>query len=397
MSNLRDERYILFTLAAINFIHIIDFMIMMPLGSFLMPYFKISPQSFTVLVSSYAIAAGCTSFFSAFWVNNFDRKSVLIFGFVGFLIGTLLCAMAPSYIILLIARTIAGLFGGLLSAQVISIISDIVPFERRGAAMGITMGAFSMASIVGVPSALFLSNHYGWHAPFVMVVGLGFLMIPIILKVIPSLTSHISNDSSISKMDVWRSISRDGRQQRALAFTGLMMMGHFMIIPFINPYLEFNVGFSKSFTPFVYLCGGIASLIAAQVAGRLADKYGKWRVYSFCVLASLPMVYFITNLSMMPIAIVLSAFALWFSFATGRGLSSQALVSNVTDQTQRGSFQSFVSFVNQVGTGLASILAGVIVTADATGKLYGYATLGYVSIFVLLSTIILGRKIFNEQ
>jgi MFS transporter, DHA1 family, inner membrane transport protein len=397
MSNLRDERYILFTLAAINFIHIIDFMIMMPLGSFLMPYFKISPQSFTVLVSSYAIAAGCTSFFSAFWVNNFDRKKVLIFGFMGFLIGTLLCALAPSYLILLLARIVAGLFGGLLSAQVISIIADIIPFERRGAAMGITMGAFSMASIIGVPSALFLSNHYGWHSPFVMVVILGLILIPIVFKVIPSLTSHISTEDGVSKLEVMRSISRDSRQQRALAFTGLMMMGHFMIIPFINPYLEFNVGFSKSFTPFVYLCGGLASLISAQLAGKLADKYGKWRVYSFCVLASLPMVWFITHLTMMPMVIVLSAFALWFSFATGRGLSSQALVSNVTDPTTRGSFQSFVSFVNQIGTGLASVFAGFIVTADSASKLSGYATLGYASILVLLSTLWFGKKIFSEQ
>jgi predicted MFS family arabinose efflux permease len=397
MKTLKKENYILFTLAGINFIHIIDFMIMMPLGSFLMPYFRVDPQWFTLLVSSYAIAAGCTSFFSAFWVNRFDRKKVLIFGFIGFLIGTLLCAVAQSYNILLLARILAGLFGGLLSAQVISIIADLIPFERRGRAMAITMGAFSLASIAGVPGALFFSNIFGWHAPFIMVVLLGLVLLPVAFRIIPSLTSHISNGEQYSKMEVWKSIFTDSRQFIALIFSGCMMMGHFLIIPFINPFLEFNVGYSKSFTPFVYLCGGIASLIATQVAGRLSDKYGKWRVYRVCLLLAIPLIWFITHLYMLPTYIVLSAFGLWFAFSTGRGLSSQALISNVTDPAFRGSYQSFVSFINQIGTGLASLLAGLMVTKDHLGKLSGFDTLGYMSIITLLLTLWMGHKIFKGQ
>ena len=126
------ESRILFLLAAINFTHILDFMIMMPLGNYLIPSFGLSASQFTILVSAYAFSAGISSFLAAFYANKYDRKQILIRGYLGFLIGTLACGLAPSYEWLLLARVTAGVFGGLLAAQVISIIADLIPFERRG-------------------------------------------------------------------------------------------------------------------------------------------------------------------------------------------------------------------------------------------------------------------------
>ena len=144
----RKEKIILLLLASVNFTHILDFMIMMPLGNYLMPYFHISPKQFSFLVGSYPITAFVSGFSAAFFVDRFDRKKVLVFAFMGFLIGTLACGLAPSYGLLLAARILTGLFGGLIGAQVLSIVADLFGYERRGAATGAVMSSFAIASTI---------------------------------------------------------------------------------------------------------------------------------------------------------------------------------------------------------------------------------------------------------
>jgi predicted MFS family arabinose efflux permease len=185
------ERIILLLLAGINFTHIMDFMIMMPLGNYLMPYFKITSQQFSMLVAAYTFSAGASGFLAAFFVDNFDRKRILLFGYIGFLIGTFCCALAPSYIFLLAARILAGLFGGLIGAQVLAIVSDVIPYERRGMAMGWVMASFSVASVFGVPFGLYVANHFNWHGPFFFVAGLGIVFVPLIMRFLPKMDSHL--------------------------------------------------------------------------------------------------------------------------------------------------------------------------------------------------------------
>jgi MFS transporter, DHA1 family, inner membrane transport protein len=390
------ERILLLLLAAINFTHILDFMIMMPLGNYLMPYFHISPQQFTFLVSCYTISAAISGFFSAFFVNAYDRKKVLLTGYIGFLAGTIACGFAPSYHSLLAARTLAGVFGGLIGAQVISIVSDTFNYERRGRAMGSIMSAFAVASTLGVPFALYLSNLFSWHAPFRLVGFLGIIIVPLIIYFVPPMTDHLKNAQQQSKAVIIGSVFKDTKQLSALVFSGLVMFGHFLIIPFINPFMEFNNGYSKDLTPLIYLVGGIASFIAAAILGRLSDRKGKLRTFIICVLLALPMIYGITHIPKVPYVLVLSLFAAWFIVATGRGVTAQAMVSNVVKPEFRGSFQSFNSSMQQLGTGLASIVTGVIVTKDSTGKILHYDWAGYVSMAVLFSTVFIAQRVFKS-
>ena len=395
----RKERIIVLLLAGLNFTHILDFMIMMPLGNYLMPYFNISPKQFTFLVSAYSVSAAISGFIAAFVVDNFDRKKVLALSYVGFLAGTIACGFAPSYNLLFASRILAGIFGGIIGAQVLAIIADIFAYERRGAAMGSVMSAFAVASILGVPVSLYLTNifHDDWHIPFRLVGIVGIVLLPLIIRFIPHMDSHIlESEKKEHPLLVLGKVLRSPEQRSALIFSGLLMTGHFLIIPFINPYLEFNKGFSKDLTPMIYLVGGIASLIAAIYLGRISDKKGKLPVFSLSVFFSLFMVLLITRMPAVPFTVVLSFFAIWFVLATGRAVTAQAMISEVVKPEQRGSFMSFNGSIQQIGTSIASLLAGFIVLKDKAGRIHRYEWLGYLSIAVLLASLLLGRYLFSD-
>jgi predicted MFS family arabinose efflux permease len=388
------EKIVLLLLAALNFTHILDFMIMMPLGNYLIPYFKISTQQFSMLVASYTFSAGIAGFLAAFFVDNFDRKRVLLFGYIGFLLGTLCCALAPTFTFLLLARIVAGIFGGLVGAQVLAIVADLVPYERRGMAMGIIMAAFSVASVFGVPFGLYMANMFTWHGPFFFVAGFGALLLPFLMRYLPKMDSHMkSKEERISPLVLIKEVGNDKDQMLALGFTACLMLGHFMIIPFLNPYMEFNMGFSKMQTPMLYMAGGVATLITSPLIGRLADKVGKHKVYFIMAVVSIFPIAILTNLPPMPFYMVLCIAGFWFVVASGRTIPAQAMVSNVVSSERRGSFMSFNSSVQQIFVGLASVISGFIVVKNADNSIQNYEITGYLSIFITLLTLVFVYKL----
>ncbi len=389
------EKLVLLLLAAVNFTHILDFMIMMPLGNYLMPYFDISAPQFSMLVAAYTFSAGISGFLAAFFVDNYDRKKVLLFGYFGFLIGTLCCALAPSYIILLLSRIVAGVFGGLIGAQVLSIIADLIPYERRGTAMGIIMAAFSVASVFGVPFSLYLASIFNWHGPFFFVAGLGIILIPFLIRSLPRMDSHINHDKTgrVNPLVLLKDIGKDRDQLLALALSGTIMLGHFIIIPFLNPFMEFNLGFSKTQTPMVYMIGGGLTLITSPILGRVADRVGKHRLFVIMAFLVLIPIAIITNLHAIPFLTLLCVTGFWFVVSSGRMIPAQAMVSAVVSPERRGSFMSINSSVQQIFVGLASILAGAIVVKTPSNTILHYEITGYVSIAVTLLSILFVLKL----
>lgn len=395
----RKERIILFILACLNFTHILDFMVMMPLGNFLMPHFAISAGYFSVIVAAYPVSAFFSGLVAAFYVDRFDRKKVLLFAYCGFLVGTFCCGIAPDAGFLMAARIATGLFGGLISAQVLSIIADVFPYEKRGRAMGAVFMAFSVASIFGIPFSLYLAALVSWHAPFIFIGGLGLILVPLIYKYFPPIRGHLSEIAaprqSIGR--VLHEVFSNRAQVLALFLTGILMLGHFMIIPFINPYLEFNLGFSKEQTPLIYMAGGTATLLSSVYIGRMADKYGKLRIFIISLVLSIIPVFLITNLPVVPFFYVLILFGFWFMVSTGRNIPAQAMISTVVKSSERGRFMSFNSSFQQLFTGAASLISGMIVTQDADGKILRYNWVGYLSVAIVLSTIFIARKLARQQ
>ncbi len=391
------ERVILLILAAINFTHILDFMVMMPLGNFLMPYFKINPQQFSIVVASYSLSAFVSGLIAAFFVDRFDRKKILLFGYTGFVIGTICCGIAPNYILLLLARIIAGLFGGLIGAQVLSIVADTFSYERRGQAMGILISAFSVASIIGVPFALFLAEGISWHAPFIFIGLLGAVIIPFISKYLPAMNKHLDATAErVKPMELLNSIFTNKQQRRALFLSGGLMLGHFLIIPFLNPFMELNVGFTSTQRNLVYMVGGICSFFSAPLIGKLADKYGKHKIFYIFAVVSLIPVFLITNMPPIKYYFVLMVTGIWFALTTGRTIPAQAIITNVVHPEQRGSFMSFNSSFQQMFTGLASLIAGFIVIEGADHKIHNYPLVGYLSIAVIFACIFIAKSIYTH-
>lgn len=389
----KNERLIVFLLASINFTHILDFMIMMPLGPQLMRIFDLTPAQFAVLVSAYTFSAFFSGLIAAFFVDRFDRKKVLLFGYIGFIIGTLGCAIAPDYFSLMAARVMAGLFGGLIGAQVLSIIGDTFPFQRRGVAMGSLTAAFSLASVLGVPFGLFLANITSWHAPFYLVGGLACIVLILVWKFIPPMASHLENYTKKKFFHVYTNIIADKNQQRALLLSIIMMFGHFSIIPFLAKYMVSNVGFTEHEITYIYLIGGGFTIFTAPLIGRLSDRKGKFPVFAlFCILTIIP-VFTITNMPPLPLVIALLITTVFFVFVSGRMVPMQAMITSVVPNKQRGGFMSINSSIVQLGSGLASLMSGLIIVENEDGSLRFYNLVGYIAIAFTIIAIFIAKRL----
>lgn len=391
---MKTEKALLWTLAAINFIHVVDFMILMPLGPQLMRLFDIGPSEFSLLVSSYTFSAGASSFFGAFVLDRFDRKRILLWVFIGFTIGTLGCALSPNYPILLIARVVSGIFGGLTSALILAIIGDVIPFERRGSAMGLVMSAFSFASVMGVPLGLFLASLSDWHTPFYILGALSVLSLGMIWKYIPPITAHLQKDlEQPSPLEVISRVTSNGNQMRAISLSIMMMFGQFMIIPFLSPFNVANVGFTEMQLTYIYIAGGGFTIFTSPWVGKLSDKYGKLKVFSIFMVLNVIPIGIITHLGVTPIPFVLMVTTLFFVTSNGRYVPAAAIITGTAKPENRGSFLSFNSAVQQIAAGFASLIAGLIIGENELGQLTNFNIVGYLAIFFSILCIPLARRV----
>jgi predicted MFS family arabinose efflux permease len=266
-----NERWILWVLAGIQFSHIVDFMIMMPLGPQITRQFGIGDAAFGFLVSSYTWAAAISGLVASAYVDRFDRKRLLLVLFVAFSVATLGCAVAWSYASLVAARIATGLFGGVLSALVQTMVAELIPFERRGRAMSVILSAFSLATVVGVPASLFIAAWSSWHMPFVAIAVFGLLLCAVAWRVLPRMRGHLQGPERPAIRAMLASVLSDVNHRWAFLFSALMMFTGFAVIPYITIYLQTNVGLNAQQVPLIYLFGGAATLFTAQI-GRASCR-----------------------------------------------------------------------------------------------------------------------------
>lgn len=390
----RQEKIIIFTLAAIQFNHIVDFMIIMPLGPQLMRTFQMSPEKFSLLVSVYTFMAGISGFLASFYADRFDRKKNLIFMFIGFTISTGLCGLAQNYTTLMTFRALAGFFGGVMGSLVLSIVSDVINYERRGTAMGTMSTSFSIASIAGVPLSLFLASHFDWHAPFFFLACSSIFVMYFVVRYIPKLDTHLHHKKQRNYLEPLTEILQNKTQVSSLVFMFVLMLSHFAIIPFISPSLVANAGIAESHLPLIYLVGGFCSIVSGPLIGKLSDQKGKARVFQVSILLSIIPIYLITNQAIAPTYLILITAGLFFVSAGARMIPANTLVSSAATAEQRGSFMSILSCVQSLSMALGAWIAGqIIVKNSTTGYLENYPNVGYFAIATSLVSLFLLQKI----
>lgn len=386
----KEEKFLLYMLAAIQFTHIVDFMIIMPLGPRLIPLFGISAAQFGLLVSTYTFSAGFFGLVAAWFLDRFDRKSALLWLYGGFALGTLCCGLAPSYPALVGARFLAGCFGGLTSATVLTLVGDLVPPQRRGEAMGTVFSAFSLASIAGVPAGLFLANRLGWHAPFIVLAALSLAVLAGAAKRLPSLRGHMAHakESPFAEM---RAILGKGNHWLAFALTIFMTMAGFMVIPYLSPSFVANAGLTNEQLPLIYLCGGTLTFFSMRWLGRVADRMGLFRVFAIVSLSSILPIVAITRLPPLPVWAVLMVSSCFMVLVSGRFIPGMAMVTNSVEARYRGGFMSLNSAAQQFASGLASLIAGAIITTGPGGRLEHYAAVGLAGAGCILISLAVAR------
>ncbi len=367
----------------------------MPLGDIFIREFNISAAQFSILVSAYSFAAFFSSLIGVFYLDIFDRKKALLFIYVGFGVGTFMCSFAESYEWLLTLRIGTGIFGGMISAMVLSIVSDIYLFKERGKAMGTLMGAFSVASAIGVPFALYLAAQGDWHTPF-FVLGISCLIVcVVILFTFPSMTDHLKSlDTDRSFRQTLSAITSDNNQINALVAGFFLVLAHFMIIPFISPYLIKNVGFSQMEITYQFFFGGLATVISSPLIGRAVDKYGVMKILIITMFLSFIPTLIITNLTVVPVTIGVVYTTLFFIFATGRMIAPNTIITAAASQSNRGSFMSFKSALQQLAVALSALISGQIIFINKETDLYeNYNIVGYLAIILGVVTLFLVRRI----
>lgn len=380
-------------LAFLQFTVVLDFMILSPLGALLMKVMRVTPAQFGLVVSVYALSAAVSGLLTAGFADKFDRKKLLLFFYAGFVGGTLLCGLVPSYSTLLIARMITGFFGGVIGSISLAIVADLFPLEVRGRVMGAMMSAFSASQVLGIPVGLYLSNALGWHAPFLMIAGVSAAVGVVIFWQLRPIDGHLKRPLARNPVRHLLATVVRPRYQWGFASTMLLAIGGFMLMPFGSAFGVHNLGIPLERLPTLYMATGIATIAAGPILGRVSDRVGKLRTFLGGSALAIALVVYYTHLGVTPLWFVIGVNIVLFIAITARMVSSQALTSAIPDPQDRGAYMSISSSLQQFAGGVASSVAGLIVSQAAGGHLEHYERLGYVVSAAVVATMFFMGKI----
>jgi predicted MFS family arabinose efflux permease len=391
----RYQSLLVALLAFVQFTVILDFTIMSPLGAIIMPALDITTGQFGVAVSAYAFSAGISGILSAGFADRFDRKRLLLFFYVGFTLGTALCALAPNYHVLLAGRIVTGLFGGVIGSVVLAITTDLFSLQQRGRVMGFVQTAFAASQVLGIPAGLFLSNHWSWHVSFGAIIILSIAGMATIMLLMKPVNAHLWLKQESTAFRHLIATVTQTRYTMAFLVTTLLATGGYMLMPFGSAYTVHNLGIDITHLPTIYLVSGLFSIVTGPLVGRASDAFGKFPTFVFGSAMSMVMVLIYTHLGQVSLPTVIVVNVLMFIGIFSRMIPSQALISAIPDPSQRGSFSAVSASLQQLSGGLGSVLAAAIIAENPDGSLRHFDWLGY--IVVTTATVSLVAMYFVQK
>lgn len=387
------QKLVILILALTQFTVVLDFMVMSPLGDLLMKSMKITPSQFGIVVSSYAFSAGISGFLTAGFADKFDRKKLLLFFYIGFIVGTLLCGLVTSYPLLVAARIVTGIFGGVISSISMAIVADLFQFNQRGRVMGFLQMGFGISQILGIPISLYFANKWGWQSPFFMIVGLAMLISMVGIIFLKPVKEHLALQKDNALIHLWKTIKNRDYRIAYLA-TAFLSMGGFLMMPWGSTFSVNNLGISQEQLPILFMIAGISTLAIMPIIGVISDKINKFTLFTIASLWMIVMVLIYTHLVPMPFWIIVSVNVLMMIGIMARMVPSQALTASVPQMKDRGAFMSVNSSLQQMAGGFAAVLGGMIVVQkDNNSPLERFDILGYTVLVAILTNILLTYRV----
>lgn len=384
------QKFVVFVLAMTQFTVVLDFMVMNPLGDIMMKTMQLSPSMFGVAVSAYAFSAGASGILTAGFADRFDRKKLLLFFYIGFIVGTIFCGLAHTYTVLVAARIFTGLFGGVIGSISMAIITDLFSLQLRGRVMGFVQMGFGASQVLGIPISLYLANLWGWEAPFWMVALLGVLVAAAIFIKLQPVAEHLKEKRKINPLiHLWSTVKK--RDYRiAFAATAMLAVGGFMMMPFGSAFAINNLGVTQHQLPLMFMVSGVSSLIFMPMIGRLSDRFDKFKLFAIASVWMVTVAIFYTNLPVSPLWFIIIVNVLLMIGIMSRMVPSTALVSAVPDMMDRGAFMSINASLQQVAGGIAATIAGMIVVQPTPNSpLEHYNSIAYIVSFISIIGVLL--------
>ena len=401
------QKLVITLLALTQFTVVLDFMVMSPLGDMLMKTMNLSTSQFGFAVSAYAFSAGISGLLTAGFADKFDRKKLLLFFYVGFIAGTLLCGLANSYFTLMAARIVTGLFGGVIGSISLAIVADLFAMEQRGRVMGFMQMGFGASQVLGIPIGIYIANQWGWQSPFLMIVGLATIVWMMIVFKLQPIKKHLALQSDRNAFQhLWHTVAKRNYRIGFMA-TAMLSLGGFMMMPWGSAFAINNLQITTHQLPLLFMVSGIGSLIIMPLIGKLSDRVDKFKIFAAASAWMIVMVIIYTHLAVAPFWFVLLMNVLFMIGIMSRMVPAMALNTSLPEVKDRGAYMSINSSLQQIAGGLAAAVGGmVVVQKTKTSPLEHYDTLGYVivgltiiSVYMLyrVSSMIKSQQLIKES
>lgn len=382
------QKFVITILALTQFSVVLDFMVMSPLGDVLMKQMNLSTTQFGISVAAYAVSAGISGLLTAGFADRYDRKKLLLFFYIGFILGTLFCGLSTTYTMLLAARIITGIFGGVIGSISMAIVADLFPIQQRGRVMGFMQMGFGASQVLGIPISLYLSNHWGWQSPFLMIVGMATIILFALVAKMQPITTHLDSKTENNAFKhLWNTI-KNRNYRIGFLTTALLSLGGFMMMPWGSAFAINNLKITNEQLPILFMVAGVATLIIMPVIGKLSDSLSKFKIFTFASIWMIIVVVIYTNMTESPLWLVMILNVTMMIGIMGRMVPSMALVSALPEMHDRGAFMSINSSLQQIAGGIASAIGGMIVVQQTKlSPLEHYDILGYVVVVFAIACV----------
>jgi predicted MFS family arabinose efflux permease len=388
------QKFVIFLLAITQFTVVLDFMVMSPLGDIMMKTLKINASQFGMAVSAYAFSAGISGLLTAGFADRFDRKKLLLFFYIGFALGTLFCALATTYQLLISARIITGIFGGVIGSISMAIVADLFSLQQRGKVMGFVQMGFGVSQVLGIPVGLYIANAFGWHIPFLWIAILAAAIAFLLFLKLKPITQHLALQKDRSAFQhLWHTIAKRNYRIGFLS-TALLSIGGFMMMPFGSAFAINNLKITAAQLPLVFMITGIATLFSMPLIGKLSDKVSKFKIFAYATIIATIVINIYAQFSATPLWLVLTTNVIMMVSIMSRMIPSMALTSAIPQPEDRGAFMSINASLQQMAGGFGAMIAGlIIVQKDSFAPLEHYDTLAMIASGIMIITIYLVYRV----